>query len=110
MLHKDSQNYMAFQTTQGLYRPTTLVQGATNSVSAFVRVSQKLVHAHQGSIVEIFVHNVRVKDPKSRYGEEEVETLPGVRRFVMEHLQNLDNVRELEPPFPERSLTGAGTG
>jgi len=36
-LHEDSRDYMAFQTTQGLYRPTRLVQGATNSVSAFVR-------------------------------------------------------------------------
>jgi hypothetical protein len=91
-LHEDSRDYMAFQTTQGLYRPTRLVQGATNSVSAFVRVSRKILNAHLGSIAEIFVDDVGVKGPKSRYGEEEVEGLPGVRRFVMEHLQNLDNV------------------
>jgi hypothetical protein len=34
--HKESHNYVAFQTTQGMYRPTGLVQGATNLVSAFV--------------------------------------------------------------------------
>jgi hypothetical protein len=83
---------MAFQTTQGLYRPTRLVQGATNSVSAFVRVALKILNAHLGSIAEILIDDVGVKGPKSRYGEEEVEGLPGVRRFVMEHLQNLDNV------------------
>jgi len=91
-LHDDSRDYMALQITQGLYRPTRLVQGATNSVTAFVRVSRKILNAHLGSIVEIFVDEVGEKNPKSRYGEEEVEGLPAVRRFVMEHLQNLDNV------------------
>jgi hypothetical protein len=91
-LHEDCRNYMAFQTTQGMYRPTRLVQGATNSVSAFVRVSRKILNAHLGSIAEIFVDDVGVKGPKSRYREEEVDGLPGVRRFVMEHLQNLNNV------------------
>jgi len=42
--------------------------------------------------MEIFVDSVGVKGPKSRYAEEEVEGLPGVRRFDMEHLQNLDNL------------------
>jgi len=32
VLHKDGQDNMAFQTTQGMYRPTRLVQRATNSV------------------------------------------------------------------------------
>jgi hypothetical protein len=91
-LHDDSRDYMDFHTTQGLYRPTRLVQGAINSVSAFVTVSRKILNAHLGSIAEIFVDDVGVKGPKSRYRDEEVEGLPGVRRFVMEHLQNLDNV------------------
>jgi len=91
-LHEDTRNYTAFQTMQGLYRSTRLVQGDTNSVSAFVRVSQKVLNAHLGSIAEIFIEDVTVKGPKSRYGEEEVEGLAGVRRFAMEHLQNLDNV------------------
>jgi len=75
-----------------LYRPSRLLQGATNWVSAFVRVFRKILNAHLGSIAEIFVDDVGVKGPNSRYGEEEVEGLPGVRRVVMEHLQNLDNV------------------
>jgi len=33
-----------------------------------------------------------VKDPKSRYEEEEVEGLPAVPTFVMEHLQSLNNI------------------
>jgi len=47
MLHEDSRDYMAIQTTQGMYRPTRLVQEATNSVSAYVRVSRKILNAHQ---------------------------------------------------------------
>jgi RNase H-like domain found in reverse transcriptase len=31
-----------------------------------------------------------VKDPKSRYDDVEVPELPGVRKFVLEHIQNLD--------------------
>jgi len=33
-----------------------------------------------------------VKDPKSRYEEEEVEGLPAVPTFVMEHLQSFNNI------------------
>jgi hypothetical protein len=92
MLPEDSWDCMAFQTAQGMYRPTRLVQGATNSVSAFVRVSRKILNTHLGSIAEIFLKDVGVKGTKSIYGEEEVKGLPGVRRFVMKHLQNLDNI------------------
>jgi hypothetical protein len=42
--------------------------------------------------VEIFFDDIGVKGPKSQYGQALVEGLPGVRRFVEEHLQNLDNV------------------
>jgi hypothetical protein len=91
-LHEDGRNYMAFHSTDRLYQRTRLVQRATNPVSAFARVSRKILNAHLGSIMQIFADDVEVKSPKSRYREEEVEGFPGVRRFVMEHLQNLDNV------------------
>jgi len=92
MLHEDSRDYMAFQTTQGMYRPSRLVQGATNSVAAFVRISRTILNSHLRSITEIFVENVGVKCPQRRCGEQEVDGLPAVRRFVMEQLQNLDKV------------------
>jgi len=78
LLHKESQEYMAFQTTLGIDRPTKLLQEATNSVLAFVRVSQNMPNAHLGSITEIFIDDVREKGPKSQYMEEEVEGLPRV--------------------------------
>jgi hypothetical protein len=55
-------------------------------------VSQKIISAHLESIAEILLDDVGVKGPENQYGEEGVEGLPGVLRFVMKHLQNLDNV------------------
>jgi len=92
MLRNDIQDYMAFQTTQGMYWHTRLVQGATNSVSACVRVSWKILITQLGTIAKIFVDNAGVKCPKSGYGDEEVEGLTGVRRCVIEHHQNLHNM------------------
>ena len=63
MLHEDSRDYMAFQTTHSMYLQTRTVQGATNSVSAFVKVYYKILNTHLGSIAEILVGNVRVKGP-----------------------------------------------
>jgi hypothetical protein len=83
---------MAFQTRQGLYRPTRRVQGAINFLSAFVRVSRKILNAHRGSIAEIFIKHGSVNGAKSQYEEEEVECLPGVRKYVMEYLPTHDNV------------------
>jgi len=91
-LYEDCQDYRAFQTTQGIYRPTRLVQGAANSASAYVRLSRKILNALLGSIAESFVHDVGVQGPMSQHREEVVEGLPGVRGFVIEHLQNLDDV------------------
>ena len=92
MLQEDSRDYMAFQTMQNMYRPPTLVQGAIYSISAFVGVSWKILNTNLGLIAEILIDDVGVIGPNSRYGEEEVEGLPGVRRLVMEHLQILVNV------------------
>ena len=92
MLQEDRQDYMASKTTEGMYRVTKVVLGATNSVSAFVSVSRKILNSHLVSIWEIFIDHLGVKGRKSRYGEEEVEGPPGVRWFLMEYLQNLDNI------------------
>jgi hypothetical protein len=47
---------------------------------------------HHGTIAEVFVDVIGVKGPKTAYEDEEVPGLPGVRRYVREHLQNLDKV------------------
>jgi hypothetical protein len=43
-------------------------------------------------MLEIFVYQIGMKGPNSRYRDDVVDGLPGGRRFVEEHLQKLDNV------------------
>jgi len=59
MLHEECRDYMAFETTQCMYRPTRRVPGATNWVSAFVSVSRKILNTHLGSITEIFAASAK---------------------------------------------------
>jgi hypothetical protein len=43
-------------------------------------------------IIMPYLDNIRVKGPKIRYNNKEVSRLLGVRRFILEHIQNLDKV------------------
>ena len=85
-----SRDLTAFMTPIGLMRCTTLPQGATNSVAQFVRIANKILNHHIPERARSFVDDIGVKGPKTDYGEEEV--FAGVRRFVLEHLCNLDQV------------------
>ena len=87
-----SRDMTAIHTPLGLLRQTTVLQGATNSVSQFVRVVTKILEEHIPNRARPFVDDIGVKGPKERYNNDEVPGLPGIRRFVMEHLQNLDQV------------------
>jgi len=42
ILHKDSGDYIACQTTHGMNQLTRMIKGATDSVSAFVELTQKM--------------------------------------------------------------------
>ena len=86
-LAEESRDLTGFHTPLGLLRMTRLPQGGTNSVAQFVRVVTRILHDHFG-IAMPFVDDVGVKGPKSRYNDQEVA--PGIRRFVLEHIQNLD--------------------
>jgi hypothetical protein len=81
----------AFQTPIGLLRQTTLPQGATNSVAQFVRIADKIVEAQrvQGK-ARAFVDDIGAPGAKTDYKGEEVA--PGIRRFVLEHIQQLDEI------------------
>ena len=78
----------AFMTPVGLLRMTTVPQGATNSVAQFVRVIMTILEDIFPKVAMPFLDDVGVKGPYSDYSGE--EKLPGVRRYVFEHLQNLD--------------------
>lgn len=84
-----SRDITAFQTPLGLLRQTTLPQGATNSVAQFVRISLRILEGVPGNP---YLDDITVDGPKDDYDEKEVPELPGVRRYMFEHLLNLDKV------------------
>jgi hypothetical protein len=88
-LHPESRDLTAFSTNLGLLRQTTLPQGATNSVAQFVRASLRILEKMPGSP---YIDDVEVDGPKTDYGQAEEPRLPGVRRFMLEHIINLDKV------------------
>jgi hypothetical protein len=89
-LHPDSRDITAFYTPLGLVRQCTLPMGTTNSVAEFVRVMMKICRDHVPTRCLPYLDDVCIKGPKSEYNSEEIE--PGIRRFVAEHLSNMDQV------------------
>ena len=89
-LVEKSRDLTGFMTPIGLLRHTTLVQGATNSVAQFVRVVTRILKDHIPNKCRTFVDDVPVKGPTSTYNNEEIA--PGIRRYVQEHILNLDAV------------------
>jgi hypothetical protein len=84
----------AIMTPLGLLRQTTVLQRGTNSVSQFSRVVTKILENHIPHSAIPFMDDVGVKGPRDRYNEEEVPGLPGVKRFMMEHIQRLLTVAD----------------
>jgi hypothetical protein len=91
-LDEKSRDITAFHTPLGLLRQTTLPQGATNSVAQFVRIVTKILEDLIPHDCMPFLDDVGVKGPTTTYNNTEV--LPGVRKFVMEHIQALDRTLE----------------
>src|SRR3979490_1623030 len=83
-LDAKSRDLIGFQTPIGLLQMTTLPQGATNSVAQFVQIVTKILEDLIPKDCLPFLDDIGVKGPTSRYNDEEV--LPGIRRFVIEHI------------------------
>ena len=86
-LKEESRDLTGFMTPLGLLRMTTLPQGATNSVGQFVRIANKILEA-VSDIAGAFVDDIGIEGPREDYDGEEVE--PGIRRYILEHIQNID--------------------
>jgi hypothetical protein len=87
-----SRDLTAFQTPLGLLRQTRLPMGATNSVAQFVRIVTKILEDRIPEDCLPFVDDIGIKGPMSCYDNEEV--CPGVRRYILEHIQSLDRTIE----------------
>ena len=87
-----SRDLTGFPSPLGLLRSTSVPQGTTNGVAQFSRCMSTILGPLAPQVANNFFDDVGVKAPKTTYDNE--ESLPGIRRFVMEHLQNLDAVLE----------------
>jgi len=87
-LAKESRDLTTIMTPLGLLRMCTLPQGATNSVAQFTRIITRILFDLIPSVCRPFMDDITVKGPKTDYGGEEI--CPGMRRYVVEHLINLD--------------------
>ena len=92
VLAPECRDMTAFMTPLGLLRMTTPPQGATNSVAQFVRVVMRILDDLFPNIAMPFLDDIGVKGPYTTYDDE--ETLPGIRRYVYEHIQNLDKTMD----------------
>ena len=92
VLAEESRDMTAFMTPLGLLRMTTVPQGATNSIAQFCRVVTKILQPLLNQTAMPFMDDVGVKGPYTDYGNE--EALPGIRRFIFEHILNLDKTLE----------------
>lgn len=89
-LDPDSRKYTAIMTPMGLLQHTTVLQGATNSVAQFVRVITKILQDQIPDAASPFMDDIGIKGPRNKYNNEEEPNMPGVRKFVLEHIRNID--------------------
>ena len=85
----ESRDITAIEIEQGLMRFTVLQQGGTNNVATFVRIVNKIL-ARCRDISRAFLDDVGVDGPRTKYNNE--LAAPGVRRYVLEHIKNMDRV------------------
>lgn len=80
----------AIMTPLGLLRMTRIVQGGTNSVAQFVRVISKILEDIMPDVCRVFLDDIGIKGPRTRYDDELSPDAPGCRRYIVEHLINID--------------------
>ena len=85
----ESCHITAIETEQGLMQFTVLQQGGTNNVATFVRIVNKIL-ARCRDISRAFLDDVGVDGPRTKYSNE--LAAPGIRRYVLEHVKNMDLV------------------
>jgi hypothetical protein len=81
----------------GTYRLTCIPMGYTNSMQIFHGDTTFLLQEEIPHVTEPFIDDIPVKGPVSRYQYEDgsYETIPanpGIRRFIWEHLENVNRV------------------
>ncbi|GBG64153.1 hypothetical protein CBR_g40852 [Chara braunii] len=92
----------AMHTPRGLIHMNVVPQGWTNAVTMVQRHMIRAMQTVSPHITQPYIDDLAVKDPKEK---EEDEAMPGVRRFVWKHVQDIDQVLGL---LKENNLTASG--
>ncbi|GBG76921.1 hypothetical protein CBR_g23135 [Chara braunii] len=92
----------AMHTPRGLIHMSVAPQGWTNAVAMVQRHMIRVMQTVSPHITQPYIDDLAVKGPKEK---EEDEVMPGVRRFVWKHVQDIDQVLGL---LEEHKLTASG--
>ncbi|GBG64857.1 hypothetical protein CBR_g48325 [Chara braunii] len=92
----------AMHTPRGLIHMNVTPQGWTNAVAMVQRHMIRAMQTVSPHITQPYIDDLAVKDPKEK---EEDEVMPGVRRFVWKHVQDIDQVLGL---LEEHNLAASG--
>ncbi|GBG85178.1 hypothetical protein CBR_g39743 [Chara braunii] len=91
----------AIHTPRGLIHMNVAPQGWTNAVAMVQRHMIRVMQTVNPHITHPYIDGLAVKGPKEK---EEKEVMPGVRRFVWKHVQDIDQVLGL---LEEYNLTAS---
>ncbi|GBG75401.1 hypothetical protein CBR_g20031 [Chara braunii] len=92
----------AMHTPRWLIHMNVAPQGWTNAVAMVQRHMIKAMQTVSSHITQPYIDDLAVKGPKEK---EEDEVMPGVKRFVWKHIQDIDQVLGL---LEEHNLTASG--
>ena len=71
-LDERDRDITVIHTPLGLLHQTTLLQGASNSVAQFIRIISKILEPISPNTARVFLDNIGVKGPKTKYDGTEV--------------------------------------
>ncbi|GBG59559.1 hypothetical protein CBR_g49819 [Chara braunii] len=92
----------AMHTLRGLIHMNVAPQGWTNSVAMVQRAMIRAMQSVSPHITQPYIDDLAVKGPTVKESD---KVLPGVRRFVWKHIQDLEKVLSL---LEEHNLTASG--
>ncbi|GBG92505.1 hypothetical protein CBR_g55778 [Chara braunii] len=101
-VYPPDQPVTAIHTPRGLIHMNVAPQRWTNAVAMVQRHMIRVMQTVSPHITQPYIDDLAIKGPRRR---EDDEVLPGVRRFVWKHVQDLDKVLGL---LKEYNLTASG--
>ncbi|GBG65169.1 hypothetical protein CBR_g49965 [Chara braunii] len=102
LVYLSDRSVTAMRTPRGLIYMNMAPQGWTNPMAMVQRHMIRAMKTVSLHITQPYIDDLAVKGPKEKESD---EVLPGVRRFVWKHIQDLDKVLSL---LEEHNLTASG--